>query len=86
MILVADGGSTKTEWRTVEEGKSGAPIFSAGINPYFLSSGEIYQLISNDFESLSGRLPEKIWFYGTGCNSDQNHAIIQHLLQSHNLA
>ena len=82
MILIADGGSTKTEWRTVEEGKSGAPIFSAGINPYFLSSGEIYQLISHDFESLSGRLPEKIWFYGTGCNSDAKNSKVREALSA----
>jgi len=70
MILVADGGSTKTEWRTIEGGRSGASIFSAGINPYFHSAEDIYQLIRQDLASLSGIMPEKIWFYGTGCNSD----------------
>lgn len=80
MILVADGGSTKTEWRTIEDGKSGASIFSAGINPYFLSAEDIYQLIRHDLASLSGSMPEKIWFYGTGCNSDVKNSKVREAL------
>lgn len=70
MILVADGGSTKTEWRVIEAGNSKVSVFSAGINPYFLSGEEIYELIRKDLDSLSGSIPEEIWYYGTGCNSE----------------
>lgn len=82
MILVADGGSTKTEWRAIEDGKSGASIFSPGINPYFLSAEEIYLLIRDDLVSLSGITPEKIWFYGTGCNSDAKNSKVREALAS----
>lgn len=80
MIIVADGGSTKTEWRTVEDGRCGAPLYSAGINPFFLPAEEIYQLIANDLSSLSGKVPEKIWFYGTGCNSDAKNSKVMEAL------
>lgn len=80
MILIADGGSTKTEWRAIEGGKSVASIFSAGINPYFLTVEEIYQLIRHDLETLSGSMPEKIWFYGTGCNSDAKNGKVREAL------
>ncbi len=70
MILVADGGSTKTEWRVIEAGNSKVSFFSAGINPYFLSGEEICELIRKDLGSLSGNTPDEIWYYGTGCNSE----------------
>lgn len=82
MILVADGGSTKTEWRLVEDGKSGPAIITAGINPYFLSAKEIYQLLSNDLKSLCGGVPEKIWFYGTGCNSEAKNNKVSEALSA----
>jgi glucosamine kinase len=80
MILIADGGSTKTEWRAVEDCKSEASIFSAGINPYFLSADEIYQLIKKDLGSLTGQTPDSIWFYGTGCNSDAKNRKVSEAL------
>jgi len=70
MILVADGGSTKTEWRSIDNGHSGSSIFTAGINPYFLSAEDIIELLRKDLRPFSANKIEKIWFYGTGCNSD----------------
>ncbi|MCX6335368.1 MAG: ATPase [Bacteroidia bacterium] len=81
MILIADGGSTKTEWRAIENGKSGASIFSAGINPYFLSVDEIYQLIKKELKPFSGENPFKIWFYGTGCNSEAKNSRVKSALK-----
>ncbi len=70
MILVADGGSTKTEWRAIENNQSGSSIFSAGINPYFLSAEDIIELIREDLQTFITEKVEKIWFYGTGCNTE----------------
>ena len=69
MILVADSGSTKTEWKVIKEGIPQESIFSSGINPFFLSSEEIYLLLIKEVEDLSGYSFSKIYFYGTGCNS-----------------
>jgi N-acetylglucosamine kinase-like BadF-type ATPase len=81
MILIADGGSTKTEWRIAGEGKKGVPVFSAGINPYFLSSEEIRELIRKDLYSLSGMRLSNIWFYGTGCNSEPKNSKVRLVLE-----
>lgn len=81
MILIADGGSTKTEWRVAGEGKTGVPVFSAGINPYFLSSEEIRDLIRKDLDSLAGMNLSRIWFYGTGCNSEAKNSKIRLVLE-----
>jgi glucosamine kinase len=82
MILVADGGSTKTEWRVIEASPSEASIITAGINPYFLSVEEIYQLIIKDLGDLKKESPEKIYFYGTGCNSEAKNSKVSKALST----
>jgi glucosamine kinase len=69
MILVADSGSTKTEWKVIRDGVSEESLFSAGINPYFLSGKEIFRLLRKELKTLSGQSFASVFFYGTGCNS-----------------
>ena len=68
MILIADSGSTKTDWCVVENGVLVQQIFTKGTNPFFQSEGEI----SN--EIATALLPElktdefdAVYFYGAGC-------------------
>jgi len=80
MILVADSGSTKTEWRTISDGKAGESYITGGINPYFLRSDEIFLLLSRELGSLQGKSPDKIFFYGTGCNSESKNNTVKDAL------
>ena len=41
MILIADSGSTKTDWCVVENGVLIQQIFTKGTNPFFQSEEEI---------------------------------------------
>ena len=41
MILIADSGSTKTDWCVVENGVLLQQIFTKGTNPFFQSEEEI---------------------------------------------
>jgi N-acetylglucosamine kinase-like BadF-type ATPase len=77
MILVADSGSTKTEWKLIQNGKSGESMFSAGINPYFLPLNDIYLLLKKELPDLSGKSFDKIYFYGTGCNSEAKNDVVR---------
>jgi N-acetylglucosamine kinase-like BadF-type ATPase len=81
MILIADGGSTKTEWRSIDTSPSERSVLTAGINPYFLSADEIYQLISRELKPLAKGSPEKIYFYGTGCNSETKNNKVESALK-----
>jgi N-acetylglucosamine kinase-like BadF-type ATPase len=69
MILVADSGSTKTEWKIIQEGSARDSIFSTGINPFFLSGEEISVLLRKELVSISGKHFDSLYFYGTGINS-----------------
>jgi glucosamine kinase len=82
MILVADSGSTKTEWRVINNGIPKESVSSSGINPYFLSSGEIYLLLKKELYSISGYSFDIIYFYGTGCNSESKNNTVKEALNS----
>jgi N-acetylglucosamine kinase-like BadF-type ATPase len=81
MILIADSGSTKTEWKTIKDGKAGESLFTGGINPYFLRTDEIYLLLTMELGVMKGLSPDKIFFYGTGCNSDSKNNVVKEALQ-----
>jgi glucosamine kinase len=76
-ILIADSGSSKTEWKIIENGNPGASFFTSGINPYFLKSDEILDLLLKEIIHLSGESFSSIYFYGTGCNSQSKEDIVR---------
>ena len=71
MIIVADSGSTKTDWALIKE--DGVEyVKSIGLNPYFLSKEElakgIYSALKNvDMDELEG-----IYFFGAGTSAAAN--------------
>ncbi|GHT48965.1 ATPase [Bacteroidia bacterium] len=68
MILIADSGSTKTDWCVVEAGKQAQRITSKGINPYFQSEEEIAtELQTALVPQLHTASFSAIYFYGSGC-------------------
>lgn len=72
MILIADSGSTQTDWSVVKDGKPIKQIQTKGINPYFQTEEEI----SNEIKSsLISQLDTKdfvaVYFYGAGCTFDK---------------
>lgn len=81
MILIADGGSTKTEWKLINDGIEKASVLTTGINPYFLSSVEILKLLSIGLKPVMNEKPGKIFFYGTGCNSEIKNNIVRGALE-----
>lgn len=77
MILIADSGSTKTEWKIISEGVPGESVFSAGINPYFLPSEDIFRLLNDELPEVAGKSFDRIFFYGTGCNSEAKNDVVR---------
>ena len=67
MLLIADSGSTKTDWRLVdEEGKTVAKTKTEGLNPYFLSAPKIAAIVKEQVLPVIHDV-EKVFFYGAGC-------------------
>ena len=70
MILIADSGSTKTNWCIAESGNSLQAIRTSGINPYFQSKEEISDRLTHElFPQLEVEKTdfEAVYFYGAGC-------------------
>ena len=83
MILIADSGSTKTDWSVIQQGKLTRSIKTKGMNPYFQSEEEIGKEISEVLlPQLGNSALEAIYFYGAGCTVDKvevvRNVIIQH--------
>jgi hypothetical protein len=72
MILIADSGSTKTDWCIVFNGTPIKRMGTKGINPFFQSEEEIQQELTH---SLLPQLPEgtinSVFFYGAGCTPER---------------
>jgi N-acetylglucosamine kinase-like BadF-type ATPase len=68
MILIADGGSTKTEWCAAEHGKQAQRIITKGMNPYFQTEDEISEEIRSALlPKLNTSAFDALYFYGAGC-------------------
>ncbi|MDR3219890.1 MAG: ATPase [Dysgonamonadaceae bacterium] len=68
MILIADSGSTKTDWCVAEQGKQVQRIITKGINPFFQSEEEISEEIRSALlPELKTSVFDALYFYGAGC-------------------
>lgn len=81
-MLVAESGSTKTEWRLISDGKVQQEFNSPGINPNVLESEAIEEIFRNAFGShLTNLNVGEVYFYGAGIGSNTQKGIIRGLLQ-----
>ncbi len=77
MILIADSGSTKTQWALVDE-KGKVEIFhTSGINPFFQSSEDIEKMFKKERLNADILKVKSIYFYGAGCASEEKNNIVK---------
>ncbi|WP_294478077.1 ATPase [uncultured Bacteroides sp.] len=83
MILIADSGSTKTDWCVVLNDTPIKRIGTKGINPFFQSEEEVQLELTH---SLLPQLPEgtinSVYFYGAGCTPEKAPVIRQAIADS----
>jgi len=79
MIIIADSGSTKTNWRLVGSDNCAESCTTSGINPFQLSLEEIVHLLQAEF-TLPVTGSSKIWFYGAGCAFPDKNKIVEDAL------
>ncbi len=78
--IIADSGSTKTDWAIVNKvTKDITRVKTVGFNPYFQDSEYIYQTLSEAFSNLSFDFNEveHIYYYGAGCSTPENIEIVE---------
>lgn len=78
MILLADGGSTKVDWRLVEGTKEIKQISTKGANPFFRSREDISEEIKKVINPvLNGHTIDSVHFFGAGCASPEKNKIVR---------
>jgi len=83
MILIADSGSTKTNWFLLAKRKSQEKTCqTAGINPYYQSSADILTTLNNEF-TIPREGIKKIFFYGAGCANPEKNAVLERALKDY---
>jgi glucosamine kinase len=79
--LIADSGSTKTDWCLVN-GKKKTFISTQGMSPYFLTPMEIEAILHSEVRPLVGKATvTEIDYYGTGCSSIENRKMMKKAIQ-----
>lgn len=77
MILIADSGSTKSDWVLIS-GSEKKAFNTIGLNPFFHNEESVFEAIkSNDDLFLIRDEIKLIYFYGAGCSSEKLNAIIE---------
>jgi N-acetylglucosamine kinase-like BadF-type ATPase len=67
-ILIADSGSTKTDWSLVIDGKLVKRLCTKGMNPFFRSQEDMREELCTAVASELDSSPlEAVYFYGAGC-------------------
>lgn len=82
-FLVADSGSTKTDWYYVGTNGQTRAIQTDGLNPYYQTSQQMVIILQ---EQLLGQLEDaaigQVFFYGAGCTGPTVNTVVSEAIQA----
>jgi len=76
MILIAESGSTKTDWRLINSDKV-LSFSTIGFNPYHITATEIRRELQQSKLKEIGPQVSQLYFYGAGCSSPEKNEIVR---------
>ncbi|MEO6522855.1 MAG: N-acetylglucosamine kinase [Mucilaginibacter sp.] len=83
MIIIADGGSTKTNWCLVTDEQKKIYFNTEGYNPYFVSEAYIINSLKEGLPTdLQIDKITEVNYYGAGCSVDDKKKIVQGAMQA----
>lgn len=83
MIVIADMGSTKTDWSFTDGSTVVKNIQTRGFNPYFFSTEQIIDILNEDFKGYDLGDVSDLYFYGAGCSNDEKCKSVEDAIQLH---
>jgi len=82
MILIADGGSTKTDWRLIKEGREYKQVQTPGFNPYLVGSDEIEAILWKELQPyIDNNAVSTVYYYGAGCSTPVKNMIVENAFE-----
>jgi len=83
MKLIADSGSTKTEWILTDKGDAVQCALTKGYNPYYFDKQVLHDIVAEDLLPVVGQAEvTEIYFYGSGCSTAVNINVVEGVLRS----
>lgn len=81
MILIADSGSTKTDWRMIASTGEISQARTVGFNPYFQDTDSIATELAKSLKPAVNEAITEVYYYGTGCGTESSCAIVRQAIQ-----
>lgn len=77
MILIADSGGSKTDWRIIEKNGTIGQASAPGFNPYYQPIDDLRRSVQDVLLPKVKNNVSKIFFYGAGVSSEKNQLSIK---------
>jgi glucosamine kinase len=83
-ILIADSGSSKTDWSLIGSNKKTRHFQTPGLNPFFRTEEDCHQLLKGELKIKPEKEDiSKIIFYGAGVKTKVEAAFVEKILKKH---
>ncbi len=81
-LVLAESGSTKTDWRIIQDDKVISKARTSGINPYLQQDQDIENILQKEFPNRpDSGADTTVIFYGAGLGKPQNKSRLSAVLQ-----
>lgn len=80
MIVIADSGSTKADWKLVDSNIANS-ITTMGFNPVFHTTELISDELAKAFRELNKEAATNVYYYGSGCWDQRRKQVIKDALK-----
>ncbi len=77
MILIADSGSTKTDWRILDQNEVITQTQTVGFNPYYQDAESIANELKAKLLPLCTKEVTQVFYYGTGVTNEEKAGVIK---------
>lgn len=77
MILIAESGSTKTDWRLISSDGTISQAKTIGFNPYYQDSDAISNELANTLLHAVDEEVTDIFYYGTGITNEEKANVLK---------
>ncbi len=83
MLVVADSGSTKADWRIIEKNGSAIELNTIGFNPNYHKKSVLVEALENGMaDKVLANEAKEVYYYGSGCwDMGRNHVVESALQQ-----
>ncbi|HEY1025845.1 MAG TPA: N-acetylglucosamine kinase [Sphingobacteriaceae bacterium] len=83
MIIIADGGSTKTNWCLINQEGKKIYFNTEGYNPYFADTDYIYNSLKASLpQDLEKEKIQEVNYYGAGVHNEEKALIVKKAIQA----